>query len=534
MPLRGRRDDQDSAPDDSQQPSVSDPERGRPGTWEYLGLWRGPEIDLEATLRGLPASDLDAAELIRAEQPGRLHYAVASGTWHIWNGRCHQPDDGDRPFRLISDYAARARLLLDQCRAVTRQRAYLAAGEDAAPAERERMLKDAWAPWEAAVKYHAGLYRSAGHGALLKMLTGQCGTPGAVLDEHQPGWLNLADRTLHLDGSGWHPHNPADLLPYALDVPWLPGARCPQFCALARRAVGGDEDVFRYLMTALGYAMLGSNPERLIFFLDGPTSSGKSALLHIVRTLLGPLAHASQAALITVVRHGRNARTMNSIRGKRLITITETETRMTIDEGQVKMLTGEREIAVDQHYAKTEIRTPVTWVIFVATNKMPSLTDFEPAMRERVVVIPGGPTIPEHERDKRLADRIIGEEGPAIVAALAAACAQYHRSGLVMPLAVRMKTDTYAAEQNTVENFLADTCQFAGGYAPGGVAISIHQHEMWLQYLSWSRGGARLGRTEFQKQVADHPLITLSRRRFEGVFWNQEIMKAMQNGHDPS
>jgi len=256
-------------------------------------------------------------------------------------------------------------------------------------------------------------------------------------------------------------------------------------------------------------------------------------VLYIVREVIGGLlAHESQADLITVVRHGRNARTENSVRGRRLVTITETSEFMHIDEGQLKRLTGEPVISVDEHYAKREIKTPVTFTIWVVTNDLPSLTNFDGAMRERIVVIPSGPTIPEEQRDNRLARKILAAERDGILTMLARACAEYHRSGLVMPLAVQMETDRYRGQQNTVANFLRD-CAIMTAWRPGEAVPSVQMVEAWQEYQRWARGETRLTRNAFYEHMARQPGVTRvdnsgSVRRFEGLCWNDTVLRRLR------
>jgi putative DNA primase/helicase len=497
-------------------------ERGPAGTWQYLAMWdagRG-RMDLGATLAALPADDLSAAFLLSAERPGEMNYADGPSRWHIWNGMCHAPDDSRAIGRVVAGLGVRAEHLLERCRAEVAARelaALEAAGGEVTGAAARSAADAAWKRWEGPARYLAGLRRAAGAGALARIMMDVLGVSEDYFTDRRPYWMNTVSGTVSMETLEVKPHDPADRLAYCLSTAWVPGARCPRFMGLLRRAAGGDEEVASYLMRVLGYCLIGSNPEQQIFFISGPSASGKSVLLEIVAAVLEGLAHESQVALITVQRHGRNARTENSIRGRRYLPITETSAFMTVDEGQVKRLTGERVISVDRHYALEELRTPVTFTIVVATNQMPVLTSFDAAMRRRVVVIPGGDTIPEELRDRHLADRILAEEKEGILACLLAAAHEYLRTGrLPQPLAVRMRTDVYQSEQDTVAGFIAESCDMAAGAATeAGV--------LWRAYQEWARGSGRLGRNEFYDQLAQQPGVLRVRNeyytvhRFEGL-----------------
>jgi len=493
--------------------------RGEPGTWQYLAYWAGDgSIDLKATLAALPASDADAARAITAEYPGWLRHGALTG-WHVWDGTCHAPDDRGAVARVIVHWSDRVSRMLEDARLQAGTQA-AEAGEAAGLSETQlrKAVAKAWEPWQPAEKYAAGLRRSAGKTALEKYLADLCMVPDAGLAERNPETLNVANGTLDLRTGTLRPHDPADGITYCLPAAYDPAARCPLFWSMLSTVCGGRPDVTAYLARLLGYCALGHNAEQRVIFIAGPTGTGKSKLLHIVSEVLGPLAHESQPALICVTRHGRNARTENSVRGARLVTITETSEWMNIEEGQLKRLTGEDVIAVDQHYAKRELRTPVTWTIVIATNQMPSLTNFDDALKRRVIVIPGGDTIPREMMDPLIASRVLASEREGILALLAAGAREYFRSGLdPAPLDVQVMTDAYAAEQDTVAQFLADVTRASLNGHPAWIG----QAQAWKAYQDWSRGSARLTRNEFHVRMRRQPGIGYNdgSRRYEGIEW---------------
>lgn len=500
---------------------MSAPERGPAGTWQHLAWWADGAMALNATQANLVISDLEAAALLTGERGGNgLHYAVTSGQWHIWDGRAHPPDSSGEIEKIVINLAVRLRQMLEVARGTVETAVIRRLGDEAKEATIAAERKKAWTGWEPAAKYAAGLAKSSGRSSLVSYLAAQLGVSDEHLIEQRPGDLNFGNGTLNLATLALRPHRQSDMLTYSLPSRWNPRAQCPRFWKVLYRMCGNDYEVACYMVKLLGYSLIGDNREQKIIFINGPTGSGKSQILHIVSQVLGPLAHASQSELVTVVRHGRNARTENSIRGRRFVTITETSQFMNIDEAQLKRLTGEPWISVNQHYARTEIRTPVTWTIWVATNQMPTLTNYDMAMRRRIIVIPGGPTIPDWEVDTSLAAGILSAEREGILALLAHGCAEYFRTGLAMPPAVLAETEQYAAEQNTVANFVQDT-MVPGGWAEGG---GIPVSDAWRAYEQWSRGSSRLGRNEFYEQMARFPGITrnMIMRRFEGAGWKQD------------
>jgi len=474
-----------------------------------------------ATQAALPGNDKIAARTIDGERDGGLHHTGLTGTWHVWNGKAHPPDHSGEMDRVTLDFSNRLDQMLEAAKGWVLSDADRRTPTDASESARNKARTDAWAPWLACEKYAARLRSEAGQAGLTGLLKRTCGCTEDVMDagNRTSGLLNFDNCTVNLASLVPQPHRKSDLITYSLPYRWNPQADCPRFRKMALRMLGGNYEVYCYFLKCLGYSLLGDNREQKIFFISGPTGSGKSQLLHIVAQVLGPLAHNSDADLITVVRHGRNARTENSIRGKRFLTITETSKWMSIDEAQLKRLTGEPVVSVNRHYATEELRTWSTWTIWVATNAMPTLVNFDPAMRRRIIVFPGGPTVPAGEMDPHLASSILHSEREGILALLAMGCREYFRTGgLEMPLDVQAATEQYAAEQNTVGDFVADT-MVTGGY-PGYVP----QQEAWRAYEQWSKGSARLHKIEFMDQLGRYPGIVRNKisRRYDGVSWNAD------------
>jgi P4 family phage/plasmid primase-like protien len=499
---------------------MSTPERGPAGTWQYPAFWDNGVMALEATKRALPVDDHGAAWLIEGEHgSGWLRRGAISGDWHVWNGKASVPDVSGETDKIVSDLGFRLRVVIDTARQAVATAVHNRMPPGSGEAAEELARKQAWAEWKKAEAYAHRLATNAGKTALKGFLETTCNVSDDELAERQPGLLNLDTGTLNLATGAITPHNRADGITHVIPIRWNPQARCPRFWDLVWQVCGGDMAVAGYLLKLLGYSMLGDNREQKVIFLSGPSGSGKSVLLHCVAEVMGQLAHRSGADLICVVRHGRNARSENSIRGRRLITITETSKFMTIDEGQLKRITGEPVISVNQHYSKTELKTPVTWTIWVATNDMPNLVNFDAAMKRRIIVIPGGPGLDEAMMDPHLAAKILSTEREGILAMLAKGCAEYFRSGIRdMPDAVFLATEKYAAEQDTVGAFVADT-MVIGGWGEG-----IGQHTAWEMYELWSRGGPRLPKTEFYSRMRAQTgiLYNGASRRFEGVAWNQD------------
>jgi phage/plasmid-associated DNA primase len=84
-------------------------------------------------------------------------------------------------------------------------------------------------------------------------------------------------------------------------------------------------------------------------------------------------------------------------------------------------------------------------------------------MRRRLLLVPFTVQIPVNERDPDLAAKLVPEY-PAILRWMVDGCLLWKRDGLVVPAKVRKASDDYFANQDTLEQWIAD-CLDVGGSA---------------------------------------------------------------------
>ena len=470
--------------------------------WQRLAVWDSPgQIDLAATRAAAPASDRDAALLLDKLYPGKIHYVPGSpGRWYVWNGRCHQPDESNSIGRLLLHYAGQYQMMLRSAQeafnAMVARTSPQVTGPDLAKLQ-AKMWKDQWG---AITGYAARLSSAAGLAALRGVLGEIRGVSADTMADRWPYHLNVANGILDLRTGQLLEHDPAAMMVYCLDAAWDPAARCPKYARLLYRSVGEVDETYTALVKALGYALIGENPFNKVIFLNGPPANGKTKLLQVLSTLLGPLAHNAEPSLVTRQRDGRNAREEHAIRGVRAICISETSSGIHMDEAQLKRLTGETEITTHQHYAVTKNRTMVTWLIIFATNAMPSILHLDAGVLRRLLVYPMGPSIPELERDDTLVAQILAEELSGVLALLAWGCQAALAEKFMehtLPTSVIAETAQYVLDQDTIETWLAER-------AMADLPADLNGHRpkeqpalLWNSYHKYFGPTPHLNRTEF-------------------------------------
>jgi putative DNA primase/helicase len=91
--------------------------------------------------------------------------------------------------------------------------------------------------------------------------------------------------------------------------------------------------------------------------------------------------------------------------------------------------------------------------------------------------VPWTVTIPEHDRDKALTDKL-RTEWPGILAWAVEGCHQWQRGGLQEPREVTEATDRYRAEQDTLAAFLAERCTIGRDFSVRAGALR-EAYEKW-------------------------------------------------------
>jgi putative DNA primase/helicase len=495
--------------------------------WQKLAVWEGPgKMDLAATKAACPVNDLNAARLLNGKlYPGLLHYVPGQrGTWYVWDGRCHRPDESAAIGRLIQDYAAHYALMLRHAQqdfngAVAAANPQVTGGD--LETLQARRWKAEWGSPGGPASYAAKIQSAAGLAALRMVLSEQAGVSDDTMADHWPYCLNVANGILDLRTGDLHPHDPAAMMTYALDAAWDPAARCPRYERLLYRSTGEVAETYAFLVKVLGYALIGENPLAKVFFLNGPPANGKTALLRVLRGLLGPLGHNAEPSLVCKSRDGRNAREEHSVRGVRAIVISETSSGIHIDEAQLKRLTGEAEITTHQHYAMVKNRTAVTWLIIFATNEMPMILHLDGGARRRICVVPMGPSIPEAEWDDTMVAQILAEEASGVLALLAwgcrAALAERFRAE-TLPTGVLAETQQYITDQDTIETWLSERADVV---APGlnGERPKEQPALLWHSYHRFYGPQPHLNRQEFFAGLAGRHGVerSMDKRWFYGV-----------------
>lgn len=309
--------------------------------------------------------------------------------------------------------------------------------------------------------------------------------------DRDPYALNAMNGTVDLRYGTLRPHSSDDMLTRLVPHDYTPGKYSPMWRGLLHRATSVDPSgaTAEFLGMALGYMLIGGNPEHRMFFLIGPGGTGKSQIVEIPTTVLGTdYAWASKPSLITRGRSEVHTEELAVLEHKRFISISETDGSMRLDEAVFKGITGASQMAMRELYGKQRLAN-LEATLIVGTNEAPMIGKFDDAIKRRLVIIPSGPPLSSDEKDTGLREKVIEREAEGVLAGLVRGAQTWwaksqavglssteDRSRAVfdidMPVAVQVATNGFAYEHDPVIQFIDERLAFVEGASTPATAVA--------------------------------------------------------------
>ena len=211
---------------------------------------------------------------------------------------------------------------------------------------------------------------------------------------------------------------------------------------------GGDSELQSFLQRMIGYSLTGSTREHALFFLYGTGANGKSVFLSTIAILLGDYAKTAPASSFTASSTEQHPTDLAGLRGARFVTAIETEDGARWAESKIKSLTGGDKIAA--RFMRCDFFEFIPeFKLIIAGNHKPGLRSVDEAMRRRLHLIPFTVTIPQDDRDPRLAEKLRAEF-PGVLDWAIRGCLEWQQHGLNPPAIVLNATADYLAGEDAI------------------------------------------------------------------------------------
>ena len=314
--------------------------------------------------------------------------------------------------------------------------------------------------------------------------------------------LNVRNGTLDLRTGELRPHHRDDWLTRLAPVEYDASATCPRWEAFLLRAMGGNEALVAFLQRAIGYALTGHTNEQVLFLLYGVGANGKSTFLETIRALLGDLSAIADFGTF-LKRDSEGARNdIARLVGTRFVSAVEAEAGKPLAEALVKQLTGGDTITA-RFLFKEFFDFKPQFKIWLAANHKPTIGGSDHGIWRRIRLVPFTVTIPEHERDPKLTQKL-AEELPGILAWAVRGCLAWRADGLGVPDEVKAATASYREEMDAFGGFVEASCVAELG-------VTVPAADLYGAYARWCEANGERARS--QKSLA----ASLRERGFEAA-----------------
>lgn len=340
---------------------------------------------------------------------------------------------------------------------------------------------------------------------------------GAAEFDAHPNLINCKNGTYDLETLTFREHNPADFLTMQTAFEYTvrgEETRCPRWETFIREVTSGDADKADYLQRALGYSMIGTAKEECMFILHGKTTrNGKSTLLGTIEYLLGDYASVSPVSIICKSDRAANAEaaspTLARLKGKRFVTMAESNQYGKLDEEAIKQYTGGEEITARNLYEAPMTFLP-QFTLWLSCNDLPSVSDKSLFASDRVRVIEFNRHFTEEERDEGLKDEFRdGAAMAGIFSWLVEGYFKYRRFGLKMSEPMQRVIRQYERDNDLVLQFLEERCEKT---AEG----SVRAKTLYDNYKIWCKSNGFF--------------VTSSKKFYAGVDMHPEWQNGKRNG----
>ena len=374
------------------------------------------------------------AEILRAEWLGMYRYAEHLRAWRRWDGQVWEKV----PDSVVADAANKV-----LCREYGTQLAK-ATGDDA-----KRLVP---------LYRDACKYRSVAGG--LSFLRGQDGVQTRAEEwDPEPYTVNCTDGLLDMRTRELRPHDPAAMCTRV--TAWGLGKDgAPSSGAWEKHLTKclPSADVRRQVQRDLGRALVDAVLEHSLSIWYGIGRNGKSTTAEAL--LKGLAGYGMEAAkdLLVQTKNDRHPTEIAELAGARVVFVEETTDGKSLDEAQVKRLTGGGNKRA--HFMRQDnFDVPQTFSISLLVNHRPHVTGGDPGIWERLRLVPWTVRIPFSEQ--RAQDDVVAEldaDGAWMLRWLVAGYADWQADHHWIADEVKAATRDYRAEEDALQGFIDRHC----------------------------------------------------------------------------
>lgn len=424
-------------------------------------------ISIQRMIQALRDSDRGDAELLDVLYPGRFRFDHRANAWYVWHEDRWKVDIKKVVFRTFILRVAREYV------------------ESARVAHESGEMKLAAAFHGRARALNS--IRRVEQVAKMASVLPQFSLDGTEWDKDSL-LLGVLNGVVDLRTGDFRKSLPEDYILRVCPVEWAGlDVVAPKWEGFLSDVFSGNTNLIKFMQALLGYGISGKSTERILPILWGSGANGKTTMLEAVASVLGKeMAMSTQAdVLMDFDKSGNNPQpAVYSLIGKRIVWANESAEGRRINAGLVKQLTGGDRISVRTLYQAHLTEFKPTHLILLLTNHKPHIPADDQAVWDRILLIPfenrfveNPSKVNEKQRDTNLRMELEGEAA-GILAWLVRGCLDWQRNGLNPPSEVKVATQLYREEEDTLGMFLKEVCIL-------GNDAKVTGSELYEAYSRW-------------------------------------------------
>ncbi|HEX9929315.1 MAG TPA: phage/plasmid primase, P4 family [Pyrinomonadaceae bacterium] len=260
-------------------------------------------------------------------------------------------------------------------------------------------------------------------------------------------------------------------------------AKAPRWEQFLKEIFGADLELIDYIQRCVGYTLTGDMREQVFFLCHGGGSNGKSKFLEVLSKLMADYAGTASFETFDAGKRSEASNDLAALKGKRLVTVIETDQDRRLAEAKVKTVTGQDELSCRFLYGEFFSYRP-EFKIWMAMNHKPVIRGTDKGIWRRIRLIPFTQSFENERDDKTLIDKLLAEL-PGILNWALEGLRKWQADGLPIPKAISEATEEYRHESDPIGQWIEErTSPNPNSLEPIQANVLYKDYSRWAQERS--------------------------------------------------
>jgi len=295
--------------------------------------------------------------------------------------------------------------------------------------------------------------------------------------DSDPWLLGCANGVVDVRRGTFRAGRPEDKITMHSPTTYDPDSRCPRWLQFLVEVFAGDDEMIDYIQRACGYNLTGITREQCHFLCYGEGWNGKGTFQTVQREILGDYATNTPFSTLEASSRYSIPNDLAALYGKRLVTASELNESVRLNEARLKMLAGEDPVTARFLHGEFFTFLPAA-KFWLAVNHKPMVNDDSTGFWRKIRLIPFTQSF-KGRADLNLKDALRSEY-PGILAWMVEGCLEWQKRGLNPPESVLAATQQYREESDPIAAFLQDGCVI-------GEDFTARAGQLYMAYRRWAQ-----------------------------------------------